>query len=113
MSDAAVLPVSWKLRLSNPFVITVTTAALGLALRVLHVAYTARMVVMGVSLGFEIHARNFVATWQSIGSGHFWTRLLDTIDQGSLQGVTYPAIQSLVYLGKGCTRRVSRPVRGK
>ena len=113
MSDAAVVPVSWKLRLSNPFVITVTTAAIGLVLRLLHVAYTARMVVMGDSLGFEIHARNFVATWQSIGSGHFGSRLLDTIDQGSLQGVTYPAIQSLVYLGKGCTRRVSRPVRGK
>ncbi len=101
MSEATVLPVSWKLRLSNPFVITVTTATLGLGLRLLHVAYTARMVVMGDSLGFEIHARNFVATWQSIGSGHFWTRLLDTIDQGSLQGVTYPAVQSLVYLVAG------------
>ncbi len=101
MSEATVLPVSWKLRLSNPFVITVTTATLGLGLRLLHVAYTARMVVMGDSLGFEIHARNFVATWQSIGSGHFWSRLLDTIDQGSLQGVTYPAVQSLVYLVAG------------
>ena len=101
MSDAAVVPVSWKLRLSNPFVITVTTATIGLVLRLLHVAYTARMVVMGDSLGFEIHARNFVATWQSIGSGHFWSRLLDTIDQGSLQGVTYPAVQSLVYLVAG------------
>ncbi|NDE76471.1 MAG: hypothetical protein EB039_10480, partial [Proteobacteria bacterium] len=101
MSDAAVVPVSWKLRLSNPFAITVTTATIGLVLRLLHVAYTARMVVMGDSLGFEIHARNFVATWQSIGSGQFWSRLLDTIDQGSLQGVTYPAVQSLVYLVAG------------
>lgn len=101
MSDPAVVPVSWKLRLSNPFAITVTTATIGLVLRLLHVAYTARMVVMGDSLGFEIHARNFVATWQSIGSGQFWSRLLDTIDQGSLQGVTYPAVQSLVYLVAG------------
>ena len=101
MSEATVLPVSWNRRLSNPFVITVTTATIGLVLRLLHVAYTARMVVMGDSLGFEIHARNFVATWQSIGSGHFWSRLLDTIDQGSLQGVTYPAVQSLVYLVTG------------
>ena len=101
MSEATVLPVSWNRRLSNPFVITVTTATIGLVLRLLHVAYTARMVVMGDSLGFEIHARNFVATWQSIGSGHFWSRLLDTIDQGSLQGVTYPAVQSLVYLVAG------------
>ena len=101
MSEATVLPVSWKLRLSNPFVITVTTATLGLGLRLLHVAYTARMVVMGDSLGFEIHARNFVATWQSIGSNLFWSRLLDTIDQGSLQGITYPAVQSLVYLVAG------------
>ena len=101
MSDATTLPTSWKGRLSNPFAITITTATLGLVLRLLHVAYTARMVVMGDSLGFEIHARNFVATWQAIGSDLFWTRLLDTIDQGSLQGVTYPAVQSLVYLIAG------------
>lgn len=101
MTTAPMLPVSWNRRLSNPFVITVTTATIGLVLRLLHVAYTARMVVMGDSLGFEIHARNFVATWQSIGSGLFWPRLLDTIDQGSLQGVAYPAIQSLVYLFTG------------
>ena len=82
---------------ANPLVIAAATTLIALVLRLAHVLTTARAIVMGDSIGFEIHARNFLRTWQAIGTADFVPRLLDTIDNASLQGVVYPAVQSLVY----------------
>lgn len=81
--------------------IVLVTTLVALAIRLAHVLTTARAIVMGDSIGFEIHARNFLRTWQAIGTADFAPRLLDTIDKASLQGVVYPAVQSLVYAAAG------------
>jgi hypothetical protein len=86
---------------ANPMVIAAVTTLVALGLRLTHVLTTARAIVMGDSIGFEIHARNFLRTWQALGSADFVPRLLDTIDNASLQGVVYPAVQSIVYLAIG------------
>jgi hypothetical protein len=86
---------------ANPLAIAAATTLVALALRLAHVLTTARAIVMGDSIGFEIHARNFLRTWQALGTSDFVPRLLDTIDNSSLQGVVYPAVQSLVYAAGG------------
>ncbi len=91
--------------IANPLVIAAATTLVALALRLAHVLTTARAIVMGDSIGFEIHARNFLRTWQALGTADFVPRLLDTIDNASLQGVVYPAVQSLVYLAVGGVQR--------
>jgi hypothetical protein len=91
--------------IANPLVIAAATTLVALALRLAHVLTTARAIVMGDSIGFEIHARNFLRTWQALGTADFVPRLLDTIDKASLQGVVYPAVQSLVYLAVGGVQR--------
>ncbi|MBI3970107.1 MAG: glycosyltransferase family 39 protein [Chloroflexi bacterium] len=75
----------------------VSVAALALLVRLAHLQFTAKLLLVDDAAFFEQHARSFLGAWAAAGTAEFWPRLRDVIDGASLQGVLYPIFQSLVY----------------
>lgn len=80
--------------------------AVALAMRLLHVMLSAKVLVADDAVFFEQHARRFLAAWDALGGEGFGTALREAVDHASLQGIVYPFFQSIVYgLGGGVDHR--------
>lgn len=75
----------------------VAVLLLALLLRLLHVRFTAKVVLADDAVFFEQHARRFLAAWGAVGQPEFGPALREAIDHASLQGIVYPLLQSVVY----------------
>lgn len=74
---------------------------LALALRLLHLRLSAKVLLTDDAVFFEEHARRFLAAWASFGTADFLPALRLAVEHASLQGVLYPLMQSIVYLLAG------------
>ena len=75
----------------------VAFALAALVLRLLHLRFTARVLIADDAVFFQQHARRFLDAWAVAGTPAFWPALREAVDHASLQGVVYPLFQSLVY----------------
>jgi 4-amino-4-deoxy-L-arabinose transferase-like glycosyltransferase len=79
----------------------VAITALALVVRLLHLRFSAKLLLVDDAVFFDQHARRFLAAWYAFGTPDFIPRLVEATDHASLQGVVYPFFQSLVYLTVG------------
>jgi hypothetical protein len=75
----------------------VAFALVALVLRLLHLRFTARVLIADDAVFFQQHARRFLDAWAAVGTPGFGAALKESVDHASLQGVVYPLFQSFVY----------------